>query len=315
MKARQADIDAASALLQYAIGRIFAGININTYNPLSRVQVCSAFPSFDCAPMVPTPVLPAPEVVHYEQFTVLVTHLVQEGAQSGEADIITRAPHSLFCQLRRLAHAPAPANRTPAAVLPVASPLYTASSPSASQQGAASGQQSEVPKPNRLRTTAPSTSASGSTAAALPVSANGPLYGASTSEKKALEAVEDGPSVRVATVSEFNLERWQRYDSASDVAAKLVGAMEEAPAELRAAFRDFWVGEKASLVFLTWHRWEALRAAGVLPSAHVPTQLCVCVACAGLLLLWQIGGVMPCHSCHQRLCSNHGCGDTFSFAL
>jgi hypothetical protein len=87
--------------------------------------------------------------------------------------------------------------------------------------------------------------------------------------------------VRVAKMSEFGLTRWQRYDSASDVAAKLVEAMEEAPVELRAPFREFRVGEKASLVFLTWNHWEALRAAGMLPSA--PCQLCCraapCVLC------------------------------------
>lgn len=76
-----------------------------------------------------------------------------------------------------------------------------------------------------------------------------------------LETVRAG--LQVTTTSEYGLQSTRVYESSDELAAALVKCFEEAPEELRCVFREFRVGCRAEILFLTWKHWEAQQTAGV----------------------------------------------------
>jgi hypothetical protein len=62
-----------------------------------------------------------------------------------------------------------------------------------------------------------------------------------------------------------------------DLAEALVRSLEQAPDELRSAFRDFRVGNRAEILFLTWKHWEAQQDAG--------TRSTLCIHCRPSVIL------------------------------
>ena len=69
-------------------------------------------------------------------------------------------------------------------------------------------------------------------------------------------------SVCVCTASSYGVERQTVYRSEADVAQRILEAMEDAPAQLRATFREFRMGPRYSLLFMPWRQWDSQRAAG-----------------------------------------------------
>jgi hypothetical protein len=83
-------------------------------------------------------------------------------------------------------------------------------------------------------------------------------------------AVAQAPNgaVSVSMWSDMGVQRSVTYSSAADVASSLISAMEEAPLNLREAFRVFCVDEKASIIILSQTFWETQTAAGALQSLY-----------------------------------------------
>jgi hypothetical protein len=63
-------------------------------------------------------------------------------------------------------------------------------------------------------------------------------------------------------VTEYGLEKVGTYENADELARSLLLCCEQAPAEMRAAFREFRVGQRAEILFLTYKHWESQQAAG-----------------------------------------------------
>ena len=193
---------------------------------------------------------------------------MQANPKDGAADIISRAPNAVFCQLQHLASNCATAN-----------PDRSAASAASQGGDACAAQASNVPETKRLRP-----SPGGRNGLQHPDNAlNGSAHAAAGSDLPVevppqpatakVTALPNSGTVSVASVSTYGVVRYREYAGPADVAAALVECMEDAPAALRAPFREFRVGGRATIQLLTWRCWEARRTAGACCRLF---QGCVC---------------------------------------
>lgn len=178
---------------------------------------------------------------------------VQVNQQHGAADIITRAPHSVFCQLQHIAAQQTDPTRgaQSAAASSAAPARHLASSP---QEASDLAPSSCTLEQRSVGSDGGSASCAHCKVALMPVA----------------DAQGSGTAVEMTHTSEYGVQRTLVFRSCEDVAQHLLRSMEDAPADLRAPFRDIRVGAKAALLLLTWHRYQAMGKAGAPQSEAAP---------------------------------------------
>lgn len=180
---------------------------------------------------------------------------MQANPRQGASDIISRAPNALFSQLQHLASRPSKSHiaskdhiQQPSCALPAHA--QTHKRPRVTHSSDKQRERDHNAEAAHDETIAP-----GSKCADAASSAQAP-------SAQVHQSSQDGDAVTVTTISDYGVVRCRAYAEPADVAAALMECMEEAPTALRAHFREFRVGSRATLWLLTWQRWEERRAAG-----------------------------------------------------
>jgi hypothetical protein len=207
--------------------------------------------------------------------------LVQANPRTGGADIITRAPHALFCQLRHLARAAAAPNAGQSASEAV---RKSARTPPVQKRLRTCQAGNSLPDKQQIDTSRHNVASSGpEDLSAAHVGGGAPAAQPAANEAACLMSTRQAATISLAPndagsspqpvlvtiTSEYGVQASRTYTSAEDVACSIVAAMEDAPLALRAPFKEFRAGPKAVVLLLTWRRWQAQRATGEGPTLAI----------------------------------------------
>ena len=199
---------------------------------------------------------------------------MQVNPRGGGADLVWKAPHAVLCQLQHLARAAARSDAIPnqsASAAAGRDAVLLKIGDDDSHDGLARSQDVQSTQPGQCASTHCTITVQPPSPKRLRAVVNDHEESGKRTIDRALQAgpraavqmsASSHQAVDVTTTSDYGVHRRRTFAAAQDVAVALVDAAEAAPASLRAPFCDIRVGPKASVLLLTWRKWEAQRAAG-----------------------------------------------------